>query len=319
MASLFLRRVAGFGLLGVALLAAVAGATEEAGSDVHAVSFMRAPELDEPQAAATPADDNFIYRLVHRLIPGPEPRQPPPADVAFPGPDTANFPDSPFTLPKGRSMIETIPCSYAFPGPGVGATWSWPFLMRTGLTDDLELRLYSQGPTVVGAADGEPGYDGFAPLVFDIKVHLWGERDWMFWPVVGVEAFLVSGIASRPFQIGTEPGLQLLVDHRLPGDIIVEWNVGYYGAGNPDLPDELSSPYVGASWAVQKQLREDFSVFYQGFYNTPNFPYFPSDLVSGFGAQWNATRRLALFGSYNWSLDGLGSPSGGYAGFAYAY
>ena len=141
MASLFLRRVAGFGLLVVALFAAVAGATEEAGSDVQAVSFLRAPELDEPQAAATPADDNFIYRLVHRLIPGPEPRQPPPADVAFPGADTANFPDSPFTLPKGRSMIETIPCSYAFPGPGVGATWSWPFLMRTGLTDDLELRL----------------------------------------------------------------------------------------------------------------------------------------------------------------------------------
>jgi hypothetical protein len=244
---------------------------------------------------------------------------PPPADVAFPGPDTANFPDSPFTLPKGRSMIETIPCSYAFPGPGTPASWSWPFLMRTGLTDDVELRFYSQGPTVVGAAAGQPGYDGFAPLVFDIKMHLWGERDWRYWPVVGVEAFLVSGIASRPFQVGTEPGLQLLVEHRLPGDIIVEWNVGYYGSGDPSLPDDLSSPYVGASWAVQKQLREDFSVFYQGFFNNANFPYFPSDLVSGFGAQWNATRRLALFGSYNWSLDGKGSPSGGYAGFAYAY
>jgi len=176
MASTHLRLVAGCCLV-VALLSAAAGHGEEAGTDVRMVSFRRAPEIDEPQAAATPADDNFIiYRLVHKLIPGPEPRRPPPSDVAFPGPDTANFPDSPFTLPKGRSMIETIPCSYAFPGPDTAASWSWPFLMRTGLTDDLELRLYSQGPTVVGPAAGKPGYDGFAPLVFDLKMHLWGER-----------------------------------------------------------------------------------------------------------------------------------------------
>jgi len=150
-------------------------------------------------------------------------------------------------------------------------------------------------------------------------VHLWGERDWLYWPVVGVEAFLVSGLASRPFQIGTEPGMQLLVDHRLPGEWLVEWNVGYFGTGGDFIPDDLSSPYLGASWAVQKQLGEKFAVFYQGFFNNASFPFFPSDLVSGFGGQWNVSQRLAAFASYNWSLDGIGSPSGGYTGFAFAY
>jgi len=41
--------------------------------------------------------------------------------------------------------------------------------------------------------------------------------------------------------------------------------------------------------------------------------------VSGLGVQWNLSQRLAVYTSYNWSLDGQGSPSGGYSGFAYAY
>jgi hypothetical protein len=70
---------------------------------------------------------------------------------------------------------------------------------------------------------------------------------------------------------------------------------------------------------LQKQVTENIAVFYQGFYNGAGIPYFPSDLVSGLGMQWNLSQRLAVYTSYNWSLDGVGSPSGGYSGFAYAY
>lgn len=284
------------------------------------VAFLKTPEFEEPTAAATSGDDNVVYRLMHRLIPEAGRRPPPPCDITSPGPDTANYPNSPFTLPKGRSYIETVPGTYSLAGSdGTPTTWSWPFMIRTGLTDSCELRIISQGPTVVGATADGPAVDGFAPLVFDLKVHLWGDKDQLYVPIVGVEAFVLTGIASEPFNIGTEPGMVLLVDHRLPGDWLIEWNAGLYGVGGDGIPDVLSFPDFGVQWAVQKQLTESLAVFYQGFYNGAGVPYFPSDLVSGFGAQWNLGQRLAVYTSYNWSLDGIGSPSGGYSGFAYAY
>ncbi|MFM8577188.1 MAG: hypothetical protein ACKOCN_00050 [Planctomycetaceae bacterium] len=271
--------------------------------------------------AATSGDDNIIYRIVHALIPESDASgRPPPCDIRAPGPDTANFPNSPLTLPKGRSYIETIPGTFSLAGDdGTPATWSWPFMMRTGLTDSCELRLISQGPTVVEDSPTDPGYGGFAPLIFDLKMHLWGDADQLYLPIVGVEVFIISGLASRPFEIGSEPGMALLVDHRLPDDWLVEWNVSFFGAGGDGIPDFLSLPNIAAQWAIQKQVTEDVAVFYQGFYNAGGIPFFPSDIVSGLGAHWTLTQRLAVYTSYNWSLDSLGSRSGGYSGFAYAY
>lgn len=299
-------------------LPAAAPADDEAA--VRAVSFRKAPEFDEPAPAPRPGDDNVVYRLVHRLIPGGDGGPPPPATIASPGPDTANFPNSPFTLPKGRSYIEAVPGTFSLPGSdGTPGTWSWPFMMRTGLTDSCELRLISQGPTVVGATGSEPGYDGFAPLAFDLKVHLWGEKETLWWPAVGVEMFILTGIASKPFLLGTEPAMELLFDHRLPGDWLIEWNIGCYGVGGPGIPVALSLPDLGMQWALQKQVTPAFAGFVHGFYNAAGIPFFPSDLVVGMGCQWNVTQRLAVYASYNWSVDGTGSPSGGISGFAYAY
>ena len=279
-----------------------------------------APEFDEPALSPTPGDDNLVYRLVHALVPGDEPAVPPFADIAVPGPDTANFPNSPFTLPKGRSYIEVAPGTFSLAGAdGTPATWSWPFMIRTGLTDACELRLISQGPTVVAAGGSGPGFDGFAPLVFDIKVFLWGDRDRLWWPSVGVEAFIVTGLASGPFQLGNEPGMELLFDHRLPGDWLLEWNVGLYGVGGPGIPAALSLPNFGMQWALQKQVTRQFAAFVHGFYNAAGIPFFPSDLVVGLGCQWNVTQRLAVYTSSNWSVDDTGSPWGGISGFAYAY
>ncbi len=307
----------------VAALLALAVACEARGTDdpsFQPVAYLKAPEFDEPSPAATPGDDNVVYRLVQRLIPEGDEGRPPPCDISDPGPDTANFPNSPWTLPKGRSYIESIPGTYSLAGSdGTPWSWSWPFMMRTGLTDNCEFRLISQGPTVVGASPGSAGVDGFAPLTFDLKVHLWGEKDQLYVPIVGIEMFVVTGLASRPFNVGTEPGMVLLVDHNLPGDWLIEWNLGLYGTGGNGIPDVLSLPDLGVQWAVQKQVTDTIAVFYQGFFNGAGIPYFPSDLVSGLGVQWNVSQRLALYTSYNWSLDGEGSPSGGYSGFAYAY
>lgn len=303
----------------VVVTGARAGAAEVE-ADVQPVAFLKAPEFDEPAVPATPGDDNVVYRLVHRLIPGTQPERPPPCDITDPGPDTANFPNSPFTLPKGRSYVEYDPGTFSLPGSdGTPGTWSSPFLLRTGITDSCELRLFSQGPTVVGATGASRSFDGFAPLAFDLKIHLWGEPDQLWLPAVGIEAFVLTGIASKQFIVGVEPAAVLLVDHRLPGDWMLEWNVGCYGTGGSGIPDILSLPDLGVQWSLQKQLTERLAVFYQGFYNAAGIPFFPADLVCGFGGQWNVTRRLAVYGSYNWSLDDLGSPSGGSSGFAYAF
>lgn len=307
-------------LLLAATLAVAGPAARAADPLVQRVAFLKAPVLDEPALPATAGDDNLIYRLVHRLIPEGDRGRPPPCDIAVPGPDTANYPDSPLTLPKGRSYIETVPGTFSLTGDdGTPGTWSWPFMIRTGLTDHCEFRIISQGPTVVAPTATAAGVDGFAPLVFDLKMHLWGDTTQLYVPTVGVQTFVLTGIASQPFQVGTEGGIVLLVDHRLPGDWIIEWNAGLYGTGGNGIPDILSLPDLGVQWAVQRQLTDDFAVFYQGFYNGAGIPYFPSDLVSGLGMQWNVSQRLAVYASYNWSLDGQGSPSGGYAGFAYAY
>ena len=317
------RRLRAFTFAACVLVAAWTGSRGRAGevdAGVQPAAFLKAPELDEPAMPATSGDDNVVYRLVNRLIPGDRRERPPPCDVSSPGPDTANFPNSPLTLPKGRSYIESDPGTFSLAGvDGTPATWSWPFLLRTGLTDSCEFRIFSQGPTVVGPSAAGRVVDGFAPLAFDIKVHLWGDADQLWLPIVGVEAFVLTGIASRPFQVGTEPGIVLLVDHRLPGDWNLEWNVGCFGTGGGEIPAILSLPNLGVQWALQKQLTERLAAFVHGFYNAAGIPFFPADLVSGFGGQWNATQRLAIYGSYNWSLDDRGSASGGSSGFTYAF
>ena len=189
----------------VLTLAMVCPAQAEDDPFVQTVSFLKAPEFDEPTAPPTSGDDNIIYRLVHRLIPEGDRGPPPPCDITDPGPDTANFPNSPLTLPKGRSYIETIPGTYSLAGPdGTPASWSCPFMMRTGLTDNCEFRLISQGPTVVGATADSPEIDGFAPLTFDLKMHLWGDKDQLYMPIVGVEVFVVTfgGLEGLLHQLG---------------------------------------------------------------------------------------------------------------------
>jgi len=69
---------------------------------LQSVAMLKAPEFDEPAAAATPGDDNIVYRLVQALVPDGRDGPPPPADIASPGPDTANFPraNSQISMPQ---------------------------------------------------------------------------------------------------------------------------------------------------------------------------------------------------------------------------
>ena len=82
-------------------------------------------------------------------------------DIREPGPDTANFPNSPFTLPQGRLYVETSPVFISGPSRGTPPTYNAEFLIRYGLTDRVELRLFGNGPTF---ERGRSGSNGFGPL-----------------------------------------------------------------------------------------------------------------------------------------------------------
>src|SRR5262245_14492713 len=146
-------------------------------------------------------------------------------DVRSPGPDTANFPNSAFTLPKGRFYIESSPFTYYGKSFFSSPQYNWEFLYRYGVTDNLEFRLFSNGYTVTM----NPQITGFAPLAFDFKVHLWDENLRLFLPAAGMEVYIQTNFGTHAFNNGTQPSLALEFDQTLPCGIELEYNFGING------------------------------------------------------------------------------------------
>ncbi len=244
-------------------------------------------------------------------------------DITMPGPDTANFPNSPYTLPKGRIYIENSPASFYGKSLVSAAQYNWEFLVRYGLTDNLEFRLFSSG---YSATIGKPPTAGFSPLAFDLKYHFWDENREKHIPAAGAEIYILTPFGSPYFNGGTQPSISLLLDHSLPFDVMLEHNFGLTG-----LEDTFGGAvYVFSyQWSLQRQVFKDFAVFTHGFLNSaalPRLPIFqrdihtfkPSAVVVGGGFQWNLSRRLALFGSYNAGLTVFSPSIVGLLGFAVA-
>ncbi|MFO0891072.1 MAG: transporter [Isosphaeraceae bacterium] len=253
-----------------------------------------------------------------------KPRSDPAINIRHPDPDTANFPNSAFTIPQGRVYIETSPI--AFYGNSVSSprVYNWEFLFRYGITDRLEFRLFSNGLTneyssvrhpknsPLSENNSEPTI-GFSPLIFDLKYHLWDEHKRSLLPAVGIEVYIETTLGSRAFNQGTQPSINLLFDHSLPLGFQFEWNVGI--AGNVTAQGSIFYD-LAFQWALQHELfSEDLIVFTHGYLNNAALPRISQDvfpggsdvLVSGIGAQYALSDRLAIFGSYNWGLT-PGSP-----------
>jgi Putative MetA-pathway of phenol degradation len=215
-------------------------------------------------------------------------------DIREPGPDTANFPNSPHTLPQGRAYIETSPVFISGPSRGTPPTYNAEFLIRYGLTDRVELRLFGNGPTF---ERGALGSNGFGPLAWDIKTNLWKENEEYHIPAVGLEVFLLTASGSKKLNQGTQPSITLLFSHTLPFDIILEWNVGL--VGDPSLNNSFSSIEPAAAWAFEREIFNDFFFFFQGYFNGPTLPRYGDGVELGGGVRWTLTDRLALWASYN--------------------
>ena len=249
-------------------------------------------------------------------------------DIRDPDPDLANFPNGAYTLPKGRLYIENSPVGFYGASKYYPRVYQWEFLLRYGLTDNLEFRIFSNGLTAQAGQGKQAGTTGFSPLAFDFKANFWEENTKYHIPAMGVELYLQTTFGSPAFNGGTQPSIALLFDQSLPLGIGFEYNLGITGVQNSQSQIVYQFSF---QWSFQRQVVKDFDIFVHGFYNEAALPRLlsfqaasPNDSIPrinvvGVGAIWTVNDRLAIFGSYNFGTT-PGSPRTiALTGFAVAF
>jgi hypothetical protein len=251
-------------------------------------------------------------------------------DIRDPDPDTANFPNGAYTLPKGRLYLENSPVGFfaSARNGSQAALYQWEFLFRYGLTDNLELRIFSNGLSVKSAQGKEPATTGFSPLAFDFKANFWEENTRYHIPAMGIEVYIQTTFGSPAFNAGTQPSMNLLFDQSLPLGIGFEYNFGITGVQNSLQEIVYQFSY---QWSFQRQVFKDFDVFFHGFYNAASLPRFlqfkqsaaqtsiPNVTVMGLGAIRTVNDRLAIYGSYNFGITSSSPKTIALLGFAVAF
>ncbi|WP_277458314.1 hypothetical protein [Methylococcus capsulatus] len=244
--------------------------------------------------------------------------------VREPGPDLANLPNSSYTLPEGGIYLEMSPFTMQGASSDSVKQYNWEFLFRYGLTDDVELRLFTQGLTVQGPPQSATG---FSPITFDTKVHLDQGDLGYFNYSVGLESYVQTTWGSPVFSNGTQGSLMLNADHVLPWDIALNWNFGF-----ASLKDFRGAEVILPSlqWAFQRDIVDDFALFIQGYVNAAALPRTLhagavgpvknlQEHAIGAGFQWTVNDRIAVFGSYTGALGAYVPSYLGTMGLAIAF
>lgn len=205
--------------------------------------------------------------------------------IKSPGADMANFPNGSFTLPQGSAYAETGG-NYNLKSHYSSERYNASYLLRYGLTDNIELRFMSDGYTFV---HDEGKMHGMSPQTFDIKWHLIDENTEILLPSVAVEFGTQTTWASTAFKGGTLPFLGLNFDNSLPFDVALNYSVGFVS----QLDDNNRKEYqLALSWAFQREIVEDMALFVNGYTNTA--AGFTTSAI-GCGGQWTPTQRIAFF------------------------
>jgi hypothetical protein len=184
------------------------------------------------------------------------------------------------------------------------AQYNAEFLLRYGVTDDIEFRLFGNGVSWTG---GPQATWGFAPIALDTKIRLGTARAEYHLPAAAVEAYLQTQWFGNPaFNGGTQPGITFNFDQSLPYEIDFEYNIGAIRLLAPDGENVWEASF---QWAFQRDLfDEDFAVFIHGFYNAMTLPRLPNVRVTpdefgaadqnavGAGFIWTVGQRLAVYG-----------------------
>ena len=249
-------------------------------------------------------------------------------NIRDPDPDTANFPNGAYTLPKGRLYIENSPVGLYGASKTSPRIYQWEYLIRYGLTDNLEFRIFSNGFTSQAQFGKQAAVVGYSPLAFDFKANFWEENTRYHIPAMGMEMYLQTTFGSPSFNNGTQPSLNILFDQSLPFGIGFEYNIGIAGVQNTQGNNDYEFSF---QWSFQREVVKDFDFFVHGFYNAASLPrllhiqsssesdHIQSINVVGAGAIWTVNDRLAVFGSYNLGTTTGAPKSIALSGFAVAF
>ena len=254
-------------------------------------------------------------------------------DIGEPGPDMGNFPNSAFTLPKGRSYLESAPLTMTTGNSAGPAAYLWPYLLRYGITDDVEFRLLGNGLT---STYGQSPTTGLSPLCVDMKVHLW-DGDERLIPASSLEVFVLTEWGSEAFNGGTQPSLNLNFDLPLRESTNLEVSVGLTGVQDAldvrsgsrvkprfrHLLDLIHQPGINVyqfscQWAVEQEVTDRLQVFVHGYYNGALKFDQGAGTVAGVGGFYQLTARWMTFCSFNAGLDDQVAPFSTQWGWAYA-
>lgn len=228
--------------------------------------------------------------------------------IKSPGADMANFPNGSFTLPQGSAYVETAG-NYNSKSTYSSEQYNVSYLLRYGLTDNIELRLMSDGYAFV---HDENKTQGMNPQTFDIKWHLIDENEDIFLPSVAVEFGTQTTWADSVFKEGTLPFLSLNFDNELPFDVALNYSIGF----DSQLDSNGNKEYLLAlGWAFQRNIAEDVAVFVNGYTNTA--AGLTTSAVGG-GGQWTPTERVAIFTNIAAGLTASTPDIYGLLGFAVA-
>lgn len=247
-------------------------------------------------------------------------------NIGNPGPDLANWPNSAFTLPQGRAYIEVEPLSYSAQftsGVTQPGQYSIDFLLRYGLTDDIELRVFGNGPTWTL---GNVQASNFAPLAFDTKIHVFDEHEDLMLPAMGIEAYIqTEWLGSTNTNSGTQPSINLNFDQSLPWEIDFEYNLGAVRTLESVNGLNSNAWELSFQWSLQRDFFEkQVAFFIHGYLNAPSLPRVPNpgnqsqynltgtyagdQNVVGAGFIWTVNSRLAVWGQNSFGTNSA-SPS----------
>jgi hypothetical protein len=252
-----------------------------------------------------------------------------PISIRNPGPDSANFPNSAYTLERGHIYIENQPLQINGPTDAQAYNYSYGYLLRFGLTDRVEFRLFSNGLTYQSAFQGNkstgvgpsPATTGWSPIYIDFKINFWEQRLRSLIPAMGLEVFMPTLTGSTNLQVGVAPSLNLLFDYNFGDGWNLEWNIGIQpaNANAPALGTIFVEQFSG-QWSLQKAVTDNLALFTHGYFNGASLPQFGGNIVVGAGALYYIGNRWSIWGNYNVGLDKSSGPPFTYnTGFAYAF
>lgn len=251
-------------------------------------------------------------------------------DIDNPGADLANWPNSAFTLPQGRGYVEISPFGYYGSSKAGPQQFDMQYLLRYGVLDDVELRIFGNGFTYTG---GHINRWDFAPLGFDTKIQLRTEQPDSILPAIGFEAYVMTQwLGDTLTNSGTQPGFSFNFDQSLPFEIDFEYNVGAFRSLTTQRRSEWNYNF---QWAFQKSFfSPSFSLFIHGYINGATIPRSPAknsnsvsnsgvtsvnDNIVGGGFIWSLSRRLSVWGQASTGTTSADSGLLTYTGFAVAF